>query len=401
MGELLERAVQLSLLKTGQEIPTYKRFLYPQLEKSPSSIIGIYGARGVGKTTLMLQWLKSMPFTINEAIYISCDHPIFVDLDLFGFLEEFYKMGGKVIFIDEIHKVKDFQKHLKSAYDFLKLKIVFSGSSAVRITNPDLVRRFSMYKLPILSLREYIEMLYGIKLESYTLEEIIKNHQIIAESVVKALGDVKILAVFQDYNIHGAYPFYFEDRGLFIDKLQDTVNAVLYYDLAELYNISPEKIHTIKKLLATICVSKPLELSIERLAGITGISKITLYRYLDYLSRGELILHITHEAKRFKSVRKPDKLYLANTNLFHALCLKPDKGSIRETFFASMLNYRHRLHYLDTGDFLVDERYIFEVGGKGKSFSQIKDRENSFLAVDGIEIGLGRKIPLWLFGFLY
>ncbi|WP_456400498.1 ATP-binding protein [Persephonella sp.] len=401
MEDLLEKALQLSVLKTNQKLPDYKRFLYKKIKNNSSKIVGIYGARGVGKTTLMLQVIKSLNLPAKESLYISCDHPIFTDLNLFEFLDFFSKKGGKVIFIDEIHKVKNFQKHLKSAYDFLNLKIYFSGSSAVQITNPDFIRRYSMYKLPILSLREFIELFYKVKLTPITLEDILNNHQVLSEEIIRTLRDKRILALFDEYNTYGAYPFSIEDKNKFLDKLQAVIDATLYFDLADIYKINIDKIHTLKKLLITVCVSKPLELSIEKLANISNISKATLYKYLDYLSKADLILHITHEAKRFKSVRKPDKLYLANTNLFKALCLEPDKGNIRETFFASMLSFGHKIYYVDRGDFLVDERFIFEIGGKNKDFSQIKSIENAYLATDNIEISLGNKIPLWLFGFLY
>jgi len=400
MQELLEKARQLSVLKLSQKPPSYKRFIYKHLRDSKAKVTGIYGARGVGKTTLMLQLLNELNLSVREAIYISCDHPIFTDINLFEFLEEFNKKGGKYIFIDEVHKIKDFQKHIKSAYDFLDLKVYFSGSSAVAITDPDFIRRFSMYKIPVLSFREFIELSYGINLVSYSLEEILESHEEIVAGILKEIPD-KILKIFGKYIEEGAYPFYFEDPVKYIDRLTESINASLYYDIGEIYGVSPEKIHSLKKLLVTICVSKPLELSIEKLANITGITKSTLYRYIEYLARADLIIHVSHEAKRFKAVRKPDKLYLSNTNLFNALCLGKDTGTIRETFFASMLSYRHRLNYLDRGDFLVDERYIFEIGGKNKDFSQIKGQKNAFLVVDDVEIGFEKKIPLWLFGFLY
>ncbi len=400
MEDILEKARQLSVLKLSQKTPSYKRFLYNTLKNTKAKIIGIYGARGVGKTTLMIQLLKSLNLNVREAIYISCDHPLFTDINLFEFLDEFYKKGGKIIFIDEIHKIKDFYKHIKSAYDFLNLRIYFSGSSAISITDPDFSRRFSMYKLPILSLREYIEIAYNTKLKPYTLEDILKNHEIIAQSIITSINQ-KILKLYDEYLNFGAYPFYFEDPDKYIDRLTDMINASLYYDIGEIFNVSSEKIHSLKKLLSTICVSKPLELSVEKLANISGITKSTFYKYIDYLVKTQLVIHISHEAKRFKALRKPDKLYLANPNLFNALCLKKDIGTIRETFFVSLLSYNHKLHYLDKGDFLIDEKYVFEIGGRKKDYSQIKGLKNSYLAIDDIEIGFERKIPLWLFGFLY
>ena len=401
MENILEKARQLSILKVSQTIPEYKRFVFHKIKNSKAKIAGLYGPRGAGKTTLMLQLMKTLNLSVRECIYISCDHPLFSDIDLFDFLKEFYLKGGKIIFIDEVHKTKNFQKHLKSAYDFLDLKIVFSGSSALSLTDPDFTRRFSMYKLPVLSLKEYIELFYGVLLKSFNLKEIIENHEDITLQILNIIKPEKILKLFEEYNEHGAYPFYLEDPEKYWDRLSDTINAILYYDLAEIYSISADKIHTLKKLLTTICTSNPLEFSIEKLAGIVGISKATLYKYIDYLNRAELLLHISHEAKRFKSIRKTDKLYLSSTNLFKALCLDYNIGTIRETFFASQLNYNHSLYYTDKGDFLVDEKYIFEIGGKNKSFSQISGIEYSFVAADGIEIGIDNRIPLWLFGFLY
>ncbi|WP_457567633.1 ATP-binding protein [Desulfurobacterium sp.] len=401
MGSLIDIAKRLTVLKLSQKVPEYRRFLYNQVKENRSKLIGIYGGRGVGKTTLMVQLLKELNLPPSKALFISCDHPAFSEFSLFNLLEEYASLGGKYVFIDEIHKVKDFESHLKSAYDFLNLKIFFSGSSAVYLNNPDFMRRFSMFKLPILSFREFIELSTGVTLSAFSLEEIINNHEDISFEIVKSLHDKKILELFEEYKIHGAYPFFFEDPEKFLDRLSASIDMAVSSDIAFLYSVNPEKVQLIKKLLVTICVSKPLELSVENLASLIGISKATLYKYIEYLSRADLVIHVQHEAKRFRAVRKPDKLYLANTNLLNALCLEKEKGTERETFFASVVNYQHRLNYVDKGDFLVDEKLIFEIGGKNKTFRQIKNIENSYLAIDGIEVGAGNKIPLWLFGFIY
>jgi predicted AAA+ superfamily ATPase len=219
--------------------------------------------------------------------------------------------------------------------------------------------------------------------------------------ITKRLIDKKILKLYDEFINVGVYPFYFEDKSKYIDRIHETINTVLYKDLGRLFNIQANKIDILKKLLLTICVSKPLELSIEKLTTTVGITKMTLYKYIEYLGRAELINHISHEAKRFKSIRKPDKLYLGNTNLFSALCHNQDIGTVRETYFASMLSSGHKLHYVERGDFLIDEKFTVEIGGANKGFKQIADIPNSFLACDDIEIGFGAKIPLWLFGFLY
>jgi len=244
-------------------------------------------------------------------------------------------------------------------------------------------------------------MVTGISLRSYDLESLLKDYELISEDIITTLGNIKIIKLYEEYIQHGAYPFYSEDPSKFSDRLNSMINAVLYSDLALLYNIPAEKIVTLKKLLMTICVSKPLELSIDKLSKITGISKATLYKYIDYLDKAELAIHISNEAKRFKIVRKPDKLYLANPNLFNGLCLEYNIGTIRESFIVSMLRFGHSVYYHMKGDFLIDEKYVIEVGGEGKGFKQIREVKNAFLAIDGIEIGHKNRIPLWLFGFLY
>ncbi len=401
MSVILEKAFELSNYKLlGKKIP-YKRFLFHELKKSNAKVKGLYGARGVGKTTLLIQLLRNINLSPKEAIYISCDHPVFSDLNLFEFLEDFSKIGGKFAFIDEIHKIHDFQKHLKSAYDFLGLKIIFSGSSPILLNDPDMTRRFSMYRLPIMSFREYLELKYGYLIKPLSLKEIISKHESLEIEILEKIKPEKILKLFYEYLDSGAYPFFLEDPDKYHERLNETINATLYYDLAEIYKINIEKISTLKKLLVTICVSKPLELSIDKMSKRLNVSKATLYKYINYLEKGEIIKHISHEAKRFKNIRKPDKLYLSNTNLLKALCLERDKGTLRETFFASAVEFNHSLNYSEKGDFIVDEKFIFEVGGKNKDFSKGKGIKNYYLAIDGIETGIGNKIPLWLFGFLY
>ena len=401
MEQLLEVAKRLTVLKLSQRLPEYKRFLYDRVRSSPSKLIGIYGGRGVGKTTLMVQILKELNLPPSKAIFVSCDHPVFSGISLFEFLEKFSALGGKYVFLDEVHKIKNFQSHLKSVYDFLEIRVYFTGSSAVYLNDPDLARRFSMFKLPVLSFREFLELLGVLRFPAIDIEELIEKHEEVAFDIVKKLKSKKILELFEEYKVHGAYPFYFEDPEKFLDKLSASVELALSSDIAFIYSVNPDKLQLMKKLLATICVSKPLELSIEALSSLVGISKATLYKYIEYLSRADLVIHVQHEAKRFRAVRKPDKLYLANTNLLNALCIERNRGTERETFFASAVSCRCRLNYLDRGDFLVDEKFTFEVGGPKKGYEQVKGMENAFLAIDGIEVGNNRRIPLWLFGFLY
>ncbi len=401
MVNLLESIRKISYHRLSIALPKYRRFLYEDITSSTSKIVGIYGSRGVGKTTLMLQVLKSLDYTAEEVLYLSCDHPIFADVSLYAFVEYFYERGGKCVLIDEIHEAKNFEQELKSIYDFLDIKIIFSGSSAVKITNASFARRYSMFRLPALSLREFIELQLKIELNAYTLEELTLNHTAYADEINKTLSKDKILKLYHDYITFGGYPYYLNDMESYNQKMVDTINTILYTDVALLYKVPASKVELLKKLLLTICVSKPLELSIEKLSAKVGVSKVTLYNYIDYLHRAELLRHVTYEAKRFKSMQKPDKLYLAHPNLFGALCKKSEVGTMRETFFASMASSAYSIYYVDRGDFLVDETYTFEIGGKNKSFDQIKELENAFVVSDDIEIGFDNRIPLWLFGFLY
>jgi predicted AAA+ superfamily ATPase len=401
MVNLLESIRKISYHRLSMALPEYRRFLYEDITSSTSRIVGIYGSRGVGKTTLMLQVLKSLDYTPEEVLYLSCDHPIFADVSLYAFVEYFYERGGKCVLIDEIHEAKNFEQELKSIYDFLDIKIIFSGSSAVKITNASFARRYSMFRLPALSLREFMELQLNIEFNAYTLEELTLNHTVYANEINKKLSKEKILKLYHDYITFGAYPYYLNDIESYNQKMVDTINTILYTDIALLYKVPASKVELLKKLLLTICVSKPLELSIEKLSAKVGVSKVTLYNYIDYLHRAELLRHVTYEAKRFKSMQKPDKLYLAHPNLFGALCKKSEVGTMRETFFASMVSAGYSIYYVDRGDFLIDETYTFEIGGKNKSFDQIKELKNAFVVSDDIEIGFDNRIPLWLFGFLY
>ena len=401
MLEILENTKRLYTLKSNQKIPVYKRYLFTDIVNSTAKLTAIYGSRGIGKTTILMQLLQKSPLKFDTKLYISCDHASLSDVSLFDFVDEFSKRGGELICIDEIHEAKNFEQELKSIYDFLDIKVYFSGSSALHLSSPDFARRYSRYHLHPLSLREYLELSSDINLETYSFEEIVKNHENIVHDIFTALPNKKILKHYDTFLKVGSYPFYFEDESRYIDRINETINTILHTDLSKIFSIQPDKIDTLKKLLITICVSKPLELSIENLSKTVGITKATLYKYINYLHDAELIKHITHEGKRFASIRKPDKLYLGNTNLFEALCANKDIGTLRETYFVSNVCTQHSLHYLDKGDFLVDEKYTIEVGGKNKSFKQIKDIENSFVVADDIEVGFGNKIPLWLFGFLY
>ena len=399
MQEILSNAKRLYRLKNNQSLPKFRRYIFDDLENSTAKLTSIYGSRGVGKTTLLMQLLDQSK--VEDKLYISCDHPMFYGVSLFDFVDEYSKRGGELICIDEVHEAKNYEQELKSIYDFLDIKVYFTGSSAIALRSPDFARRYSMYHLYPLSFREFLELTQDVTLKSYALEEVLNSHERVSNDIINALQDKKIIKYFDMFLDVGAYPFYFEDKSRYIDRINDTINKILHIDLSKIYSIQPDKVDTLKKILLTVCISKPFEFNIEKLAQIAGITKATLYKYLHYLHDAELITLISNEAKRFANVRKADKLYLSNPNLFNALCNRSEKGTIRETFFVSQVKADHSVYYANKGDFLVDERYSVEVGGKNKSFKQVKDLPNSYVVADDIEVGHGNKIPLWLFGFLY
>ena len=258
-----------------------------------------------------------------------------------------------------------------------------------------------MYHLSPPSFREFLTFSFGIRLPYHTFNNILEHHETIANDIIDVLPDKKIITHFSSFLDVGVYPFYFEDTSKYIDRINETINKILHIDLSKIHSIQPDKIDTLKKILQTICVSEPFEIHAEKLAKVSGISKATLYKYLHYLNDAELISLVQNEAKRFANIRKPDKLYLANSNLSAALCTNRKIGTLRETFFVSQVKTLHTVYYANNGDFLIDETFTIEVGGKDKSFRQIKDIPDSYVAADDIEIGYGNKIPLWLFGFLY
>jgi predicted AAA+ superfamily ATPase len=378
---------------------TYKRYFFKTIDFN-ERLIGLIGARGIGKTTFLLQYLKSLDIPEEKKLYFSVDSIATSNMKLFEIAESFSNIGGKILVIDEIHKYKDFEIELKEIYDFLDIQVIFSGSSAIVLEHKkaDLSRRAMIYRLKGLSFREFLELKLGRNFASYNLEEILRHHRTISEEITKT---IKPLEHFKEYLRIGYYPFYFESQANYCIKLEETINAVIESDLPIIFNIEPSNIHKLKQLTAYICAAKPYALNITALSQKIGINRKTLYQYIHYLTLGNIFSRLEAKGKGDNIFSKPAKLYLNNPNLNYCYCQENEIGSIREEFFFNMLYLEHKLLYPKQGDFLVDETYVFEIGGKNKSFNQIKDIQNAFIAADDIEIGFGNKIPLWLFGFLY
>jgi len=378
---------------------TYKRYFFDIVDFN-EKLIGMVGARGVGKTTFLLQYLDSLALADDKKLYFSVDSIMGADEKLFDIAETFSNLGGKVLVIDEIHKYKNFEIELKEIYDFLDIQVIFSGSSAIVLEHKkaDLSRRAVLYRVKGLSFREFLELKLGKKFKSYTLSEILDNHLALSKEISK---NIKPLEYFREYLKFGYYPFYFETPNTYYLKLEETVNVVIESDLPMIYNIEPSNIMKLKQLVAYICNSKPYELNLSNLSTKIGINRKTLYLYIHYLTLGDIFMKVLPKAKGDTVFSKPSKLYLNNTNLNYAYCDNQDNGTLRESFFVNQLDKDYEINYSKIGDFLVDNRYIVEIGGKNKSFNQIKDVKNSYVVADDIEVGFGNKVPLWLFGFLY
>ncbi len=394
----LELLQKISTQILTKKRPTYKRWLFNKIDFN-SKLIGIKGPRGSGKSTILFQHASESKIQLSKILYISCDHPALSGESIYEIADSFYARGGELFLIDEIHKHKDFSKELKAIYDVFDLQVIFSGSSALQIeySSADLSRRAVIHKLGVLSLREFIEMQTGEKFESYTLKEICENHYEIAASI---MNRVRPLEQFNNYVEYGCYPFFQESLIDYNQKLLEVITLTIDSDLSTIYNIEPSKIDKLKKILYMLCTTNPYEINISKLSSAVGASWSTLAKYLERMDSGSL-LHIVRAGVGMRAVNKPDKLLLDNPNLFQILCGDANIGSIRESYFVSQVGLKHQVHFFDKGDFIIDDKFVFEVGGASKTDKQLLNNDDGYVVADNIEIGFENKIPLWLFGFLY
>lgn len=381
----------------------FKRSLYDSINWD-QKMIAIKGARGVGKTTLMLQRQKFGLDKNAHSLYVSMDHPYFYNRTLFDLTDEFYKLGGRFLFMDEVHKYALWSRELKVLYDaFPELRVVFSSSSALDIYRgeSDLSRRVFTYHLPGMSFREFLLFKNKVNIKAVDLDHIISHHRALTTQLSKE-KDVHILPLFKEYLKTGYLPFSFpENEAGYIIKLNQVINTVLDIDMAYTDGYTPSTALKLKKLLAILAESVPFQPNIAELSRKLNISRDSIYNYLKYLEKALMINTLHAKGKGISLLQKPEKIYLENTNLSYALQLDPNIGSIRESFLLNQLiNSGHKVSYPKQGDFFVDNK-IIEVGGKMKSSKQIYGISNAYIASDDILAGAGNKIPLWLFGFLY
>lgn len=363
--------------------------------------IGIKGSRGVGKTTLLLQYIRLNFKPDKSVLYISLDNLYFLENSLYDLVDDFYKKGGQFIAIDEVHKYANWALEIKNIYDNMPdLKLVFTGSSLLHINQAkaDLSRRVVVYDMPGLSFREFLQFETGINFSSYSLQEIVENHVALSIEITQK---VKPLHHFANYLNYGYYPFYLENKRSFHQKLSEVVLTVLEVDIPQHALVQTANIVMLKKLLAVISNSVPFKPNMNSISERTGISLNTMKNYLKLLNEAQLLHLLYVEDKGINSLGKPEKIYLNNSNLMYNLGKDADIGTIRETFFFNQLQQASSVYASQHVDFEVKEGYLFELGGRNKKAYQIKNREASFLVKDGIEIGTDLNIPLWLFGFLY
>lgn len=380
---------------------TYYRYIYKDIDWS-NRLIGITGARGTGKTTMILQHIKATFKDVGRALYISLDNIYFTKNSLVDLAEKFNAYGGTHLFIDEVHRYPNWSIEIKNIYDsFPDISIVFTGSSILEIykSNADLSRRVVSYHLSGLSFREYLNFEMGCNFATYTLPEILEQHMNIAAEIT---SKIKILSQFESYLQCGFYPFYKENPASYHTRLQSVVNTILENDLPSVVKVEYSTIIKIKKLLIILSSLVPYTPNIQSLSNEIESNRSLTIKYLGYLQRAGLIILLDSQGKGMSRMSKPEKIFLDNTNILYALSdSNVNSGTLRETFFVNQCRATHSVTVSKKGDFFIDDKFTFEIGGKGKGFKQIKDMEDSFIVVADVESGFGNKIPLWLFGFLY
>lgn len=372
----------------------FQRYLHDKIIWT-DRMIAIVGARGVGKTTMMLQRIK-LHHNISDTLYVTADDMYFADHKLLDLAEQFVKMGGKYLFIDEIHRYANWSKELKLIYDYLPhLQVVFTGSSMLDIYRgtDDLSRRVQLYTLHGMSFREYLNLRYHLQLQPLSLDDVL-HHNVAFDGVDYPL------AAFKDYLNNGYYPFS-REVGLYHERLRQIVQLILDVDIPQFANMNAATSQKLKQLLAIIAKSVPFKPNYSKIAAIMGVSRDVLPGYILYMERAGLVNRLFTATTGIRELGKVAKIYLNNTNLDYALGgSNTDIGNIRETFFFNQLSVKADVRESPVSDFLVDG-FTFEIGGRKKGGKQIADTDNAYIVKDDIEFGFANTIPLHHFGMLY
>ena len=376
------------------------RYLFGKIEWD-DRLIAIKGPRGTGKTTMMLQYIKQRFGTDRKAVYASLDNMFFARHSLEEFVEYHYTHGGVLICIDEVHKYLNWQTVIKNLYDsYPDLQIVYSGSSMLHIDSKqgDLSRRQAVYELAGLSFREFLEFEGLYRAEPISIQQLLSEHERISSEVV---SNLKIIPAFHKYLKSGYYPFYKEVKGNLQQRISEMARQVIEEDMPAIEDVKYATVEKTKRMLMALAAAVPQTPKMTDLYRELETDREQGLKMLQSLSRGGLLQLLRYKSVKLKKLSKPDKILVDNPNMYYALSSAADTGSVRESFFCNQVHVVGELQLSRDGDFLVDGKYTFEVGGKNKTFNRIANLPNSYLAVDDTEYGMGNRIPLWLFGFLY
>lgn len=366
-------------------------------------LVAIRGSRGVGKTTLMRQYIKRRYGTnAGEALYCVMDSMYFTNHSLLDLAERFHMMGGKHLFLDEVHKYPTWSKEIKEIIDLWPdMKIAFTGSSLIQILNADadLSRRVLSYNMAGLSFREFLLFYKGIDLPVHSLQEILLNADAVCDEVCKVCHPQPL---FEEYLRVGYYPFYDGHELEYYSRIENVVSFIIEQEMTQLCGVEPAYTRKLKAMMMYLAENLPYEVNIAKLASYLEINKTTVLGYLASMQKAELLHLLYADNKSVTKMQKPDKIYIHNPNMLHALASQLNIGTVRECFVINQLSKDHQVEYGKVqGDFKVDGKIVFEVGGKDKSFEQIADIPHSYILADSLEYPIGKKLPLWIVGFLY
>ncbi|AQG82623.1 AAA family ATPase [Spirosoma montaniterrae] len=398
----METLLAKSAIKLQRVSTQFMRDALVKVTWADNRLIGIKGARGVGKTTLVLQYLKLSGFALEQALYVSLDDLYFSMNRLYDLGASFTRQGGLVLVLDEVHRYANWSQEIKNLYDdFPDLRIIFTGSSIIHLERGkgDLSRRAVMYQLPGLSFREFLRIQQLVAWSPVSLTDLLERHTQIAADLTASF---KPLAHWADYLKHGYYPYFLENKEVYSQKLTETIALSLEIDLPSVYGISYATVDKLKQLLVVLAESVPLKPNISKLSEQLHTTRGLVVEYMHYLEELGILLLLHRDSFGVTRLQKPEKVYLSHPNVHYALHQsQPNKGTIRESFLLSQIHLGHQVEYTEDGDFKIDRQITIEVGGASKNRRQLTNIEQAYVAANDIEVGYGRKIPLWLFGLLY
>ena len=379
-----------------QTLSTIRRELMDDINWD-DRIIGIKGFRGVGKTTFLLNVVKERYLNDKSCLYVNLNNFYFTKRKIVSFVDEFYKTGGKTLVFDQIHKYPEWASELRTCYDnFPELKIIFSASPVLRVLegNNELIDIAKIYHLEGLSFREYLNYQSNLNFRRYSLQEILTNHISIAQEIVQ---EVKPLAYFNDYLKDGFYPYFLDNKGFYSETLLKHINLALEIDVTYLNQIDLQYLPKLRKLLQIVASQVPFSPNVSKISTDVQTSRATIMNYLRYMKNARIINMLFSNGNE-DEIKKPDLVYLHNTNLMYAIDdVNINSKILRKTFFYNQVGYQHKIKSSEKADFKVNDHIHFSVGGK----YTLPAENECFAAADMIEIGKGDVIPLWLFGFLY